>query len=211
MSVDNTVSKVTGRPAHDATTMTTRNATAPTTTAARCLLRFKALPQADRARAARPPGRSEPLRLIELDGDDVLAVAVERALLLGEHAHVLAVLHLRQHEATVELVPAHVGGSEHPLPVDLGPEVVDLPRLVQEPSPGEAVVAVRLHDVVHDVTEEEPGRPRLRREPVGLALAADRLQEGVDRLVLLGFLERDEEQGRVVALDVRAALAEELG
>src|SRR5262249_50766333 len=211
MSVDSALSTVIGRPAHEAITMTTRKATAPTTTAARCLLRFKALPQADHARTAEPPGRSEPLCLIELDGGDVLAVAVQRALLLREDPHVLPVLHLRQHEATVELLPTDIGGPEHPLPVDLGPEVVDLPRLLEEPRPGEAVVAVRLHHVVDDVTEEEPGRPCLGREPVGLALAADRLEERVHRLVLLGLLERDEEQRRVLPLDVGAALAEELG
>src|SRR5262245_7238267 len=211
MSVDSTLSTVIGRPAHDATTMTIRKAAAPTMTAPRCLLRFTPLPQADHGRTAAPPGRSEPLCLIELDGDHVLAVAVERALLLREDADVLPVLHLRQHEAPVEFLRPDVRRPEHALTVDRGREVVDLPRLLEEPGAGETVVAVRLHHVVDDVTEEEPGRPGLRREPVGLALPADRLEERVHRLVLLGLLEGDEEQGGVVVVDVGPTLTEELG
>src|SRR6266540_4892062 len=212
MRVDRTLSIVIGRPDHDVITMTTRKARAPTMTAARCLLRFTAFSaHADRARVVPPPGRSGRLGLIELDRGDVLAVAVERALLLREDAHVLPALDLRQHETAVELVVADVGGPEHALAADIGGEVVDLLRLFDEPGPREAVVPVRLHDVVDDVTEEEPGRPRLGGEAVGLALAADGLQERVDRLVLLRLLERDEEQRGVLALDVGAALAQELG
>src|SRR5690348_11932551 len=212
MSVDNTLSSVIGRPAHDAITTMIRKATAPTMTAARCLLRFTAFSaQADHARVTSPPGRSECLGLIELDRGHVLAVAVERALLLREHPYVLPALHLRQHEAAVELVSTDVGGPEHSLAADGGGEVVDLLRFLDEPRPGEAVVAVRLDHVVDDVTEEEARRPRLRRETVGLALAADRREERVDRLVLLGLLEGDEEQRRVLTIDVGASLAQELG
>src|SRR5437588_12123287 len=132
--------------------MTTRKARAPTVTAARCLLTFTAFSaQADRARVASPPGRSECLGLIELDRGHVLAVAVERALRRREHPHILPALHLRQHEAAVELVGTDVGGPEHPLAADGGGEVVNLLRLFDEPGPGEAVVAVRLDDVVDDV------------------------------------------------------------
>src|SRR5262245_4031577 len=58
------------------------------------------------------------LHLVDLDGGHVLAVAVERALRLREHPHVLPVLHLRQHETAADLVPADVGGPEHPLAAD---------------------------------------------------------------------------------------------
>src|SRR6266536_1139573 len=152
MSVDRTLSSVIGRPDHDSKTTMIRKARAPTMTAARCLLRFTAFSaQADRARVASPPGRSECLGLIDLDGGHVLAVAVECALLLREHPHVLPALDLRQHEAAVDLVPADVGGPEHALAADIGGEVVDLLRFLEEPGPSEAVVAVRLHDVVDDV------------------------------------------------------------
>src|SRR5947207_2644892 len=212
MSVDRTLSSVIGRPDHDSKTTMIRKARAPTMTAARCLLRFTAFSaQADRAQVASPPGRSECLGLIELDRGHVLGVAVEGALLLREHPHVLPALHLGQHEAAVELVRTDVGGPEHALAADGGGEVVDLLRFLDEPRPGEAVVAVRLDDVVDDVTEEEARRPRLRREAVGLALPTDGPQERVDGLVLLRLLERDEEQRRVLALDVGTALAQELG
>src|SRR6266511_4883046 len=212
MSVDRTLSTVIGRPDHDSKTTMTRKATAPTITAARCLLTFTARSaQVGCAGAGSPPRRSKRLRLIELDGGHVLAVAVERALLLREDADVLAALHLREHEAAVQLLASDVGGPEHALPADLGPEVVDLGRLLEEAGTGQAVVAVRLHDVVDDVTEEEAGRPRLRREAVGLALPADGLQERGDRFVLLRLLEGDKEQGGVLPLDVGAALAQELG
>src|SRR5436305_3033019 len=212
MSVDRTLSSVIGRPDHDSKTTMIRKARAPTMTAARCLLRFTAFSaQADRARVASPPGRSECLGLIELDRGHVLAVAVERALRRREDPNVLPTLHLRQDETAVELVSTDAGGPEHALAADGSGEVVDLLRLFDEPGPGEAVVAVRLDDVVDDVTEEQPGCPRLRRESVGLALAPDGLQERVHRLVLLRLLERDEEQRRVVALDVGTTLAQELG
>src|SRR5918995_4576164 len=212
MSVDRMLSNVTGRPDHDWKTTMTRKATAPTITAVRCLLRFTARSaQVERARAAVPPGRNGRLRLVELDGGHVLAVAVERALLLREDPDVLAALHLHEREAPVELLATHIGGPEHPLAADRGPEVVDLRRLLEEAGAGQAVVAVRLHDVVDHVTEEKARRPRLRAEPVGLGTAAHVLQERVDGLVLLRFLERDEEQRRVLTVDVRTALAEELG
>src|SRR5918994_2751913 len=212
MTVDRMLSNVTGRPDHDWKTMMTRKATAPTITAVRCLLTFTARSaQVERARAEPPPGRNGRLRLVELDGGHVLAVAVERALLLREDPDVLAALHLGEHEATVELLATHVRGPEHPLAADLGLEVVDLRRLLEESGPGQAVVAVRLHDVVDDVTEEQTRRPRLRAEAVGLGTATHVLQERVDGLVLLRFLERDEEQRRVLTVDIRAALAEELG
>src|ERR1700730_9686630 len=160
--------------------MMIRKARAPTMTAARCLLRFTAVSaQADRARVASSPGRSECLGLIELDRGHVLAVAVERALCRREDPHVLPTLHVRKEEAAVGLVRTDVGGPEHPLAADGGGEVVDLLRFLDEPRPGEAVVAVRLHHVVDDVTEEQPGRPRLRPEAIGLALPADRLHERV--------------------------------
>src|SRR5204863_6394575 len=212
ISVESTLSTVIGRPAHDVITMMIRKARAPTMTAVRCLLRFTAFSaQADRARVASPPGRSECLGLIKLDRGHVLGVAVEGALLLREHPHILPALHLGQHEAAVELVRTDVGGPEHALAADGGGEVVDLLRFLDEPRPGEAVVAVRLDDVVDDVTEEEARRPRLRREAVGLALPTDGLQERGDGLVLLRLLERDEEQRRVVTFDIGTALAQELG
>src|ERR671910_382887 len=111
MTVDRMLSNVTGRPDHDWKTMMTRKATAPTITAVRCLLTFT-------ARSAQ----------------------VERALLLREDSDVLAALHLGEHEATVELLATHVRGPEHPLAADLGLEVVDLRRLLEEAGPGQAVV-----------------------------------------------------------------------
>src|SRR5918994_701009 len=195
MRVDRMLSNVTGRPDHDWKTTMTRKATAPTITAVRCLLTFTARSaQVDRARAAPPPGHNGRLRLIELDG-----------------GHVLAALHLHEREAPVELLATHIGGPEHPLAADRGPEVVDLRRLLEEAGAGQAVVAVRLHDVVDHVTEEQTRRPRLRAEAVGLGTTPHVLQERVDGLVLLRFLERDEEQRRVLTVDVRTALAEELG
>src|SRR5215216_6003623 len=212
MSVDTTLSNVIDAPDHDLTTTMIRKARAPTITADRCLLAFTARSaQVDRVGVGSPPRRSEHLRLVELDGGHVLGVAAEGALLLREDAHVLAALHLRDDEATVDLVATDVGGAEHALAIDVSPEVMDLGRLLEEPGAGQAVVAVRLHDVVDDITKEEPSRPRLRRETVRFALPTDRFQERVDRLVLLRFLERDEEQRGVVALDVGATLAEELG
>src|SRR5256884_5349367 len=212
ITVDSTLSSVIGRPDHDVITMTTRKARAPTMTAARCLLRFTAFSaQADRARVASPPGRSECLRLVELDRGHVLAVAVERALRRREDPNVLPTLHLGQDETAVELVSTDVGGPEHALAADGSGEVVDLLRLFDETGPGEAAVAVRLHHVVDDVTEEQAGRPRLRREAVGLALPPDGGQERVNGLVLLRLLERDEEERCVVALDVGTTLAQELG
>src|SRR5262249_57857802 len=59
--------------------------------------------------------------------------------------------------------------------------------------------------------EEQHRRPGLPPEPVRLRLATDRLEELVDRPVLLRLLEGDEEQRRVLALDVCAALPDELG
>ncbi len=59
------------------------------------------------------------------------------------------------------------------LAADLGREVVDLRRLLEEAGPGQAVVAVGVDDVVDDVTEEEARRQRLRGEAVGLALPTD--------------------------------------
>src|SRR6266545_8140428 len=212
MSVDKTLSSVIGRPDHDWKTMMIRKATAPTITAARCLLTFTARSaQVGCAGAGSPPRRSKRLRLIELDGGHVLAVAVERALLLREDADVLAALHLGEHEAPGDLLATDIRWAQHSIAADLGPEVVNLPRLLEEASTGEAVVAVGLDDVVHDVAEEEAGRPRLCPETVGLGEAPDVLQVRVHRLVLLRLLEWHEEQRRVVALDVGPAFGEELG
>src|SRR5205807_2886419 len=88
------------------------------------------------------------LRLVQLDGEYVLRVAIERVRLLWEDPHVSVPLDLHQDEAGADLMPADVGGAEHGVTVHAGREVVDLRRLREEAGPGETVLAVGLGDVV---------------------------------------------------------------
>src|SRR5436305_11915123 len=134
------------------------------------------------------PGARPRLRLVQLDGEYVLRVAIERVRLLWEDPHVPVPLHLHQEEAGADLVSPDVGGSEHGVTVDAGREVVHLRRLLEEAGPGEAVLAVGLHDVVNDISEEQPGGPRLRAKAGGVALAADVPEVRGHGLVPVGLL-----------------------
>src|SRR5207237_10052003 len=77
------------------------------------------------ARVQDCPDAGPRLRLVQLDREYVLRVAIERVRLLWEDPHVSVPLDLHEEEAGADLVTADAGGAEHGVTVHAGREVVD--------------------------------------------------------------------------------------